>query len=109
MHSESRDKFVHPYIQSTLDTNFSLHGGIPPERPQDIELMRGILSFGSPLLYSREVKTLEESSPVQRVWDRLKEERDILSFSASPTLTTYTALTEVAAGIEDGIFMMQDD
>ena len=41
--------------------------------------------------------------------DRLKEEGDTLSFSASPTLTTYTMLTEVAAVMEDGIFMMQDD
>ena len=67
------------------------------------------MSFGSPILDSRGVKTLEESSTAQRVWDRLKEERDILSFSASPTLTTYTVLTKFAATMENGTTMVQGD
>ena len=52
---------------------------------------------------------MEESSTAQRVWDRPKEERDTLSFSASPTLISHTVLTKFAAGMEDCIFMMQDD
>ena len=71
--------------------------------------MRGILSFGSPLFDSGEVKTLEESRTVQRVLDKPKEEGDTLSFSVSPTLISYTALTKFDVGMEDGIFMMQDD
>ena len=46
LRSECRDKSVHPYIQSTLDTDVSLHGGIPPGRPLDIELVGDTLSFG---------------------------------------------------------------
>ena len=66
------------------------------------------MPFGSPLLDSGGVKTLEESGTMQRVWDRLKEEGDILPFSTSPTLTTYSALTEVTAVIEDGTTMVQE-
>ena len=47
-------------IQSTSDFDVSLHGGIPPGRPPDLELMRDILSLGSPLLDFGEVKILEE-------------------------------------------------
>ena len=50
---------------------------------------------------------MEESSTVQRVWDRLKEEGDTPPFSAPPTLTIHTALTKVAAVMEDGTFMVQ--
>ena len=71
--------------------------------------MGDIFPFGSPILDSIGVKTLEESSTMQRVWDRLKEEGDILPFSASPTLTTYTALTKVVAVMEDGTTMVQGD
>lgn len=60
--SEESDKSVLLYIQSTLDLDVSLYGGIPPRRPPDLELMRGISLFGSPLLDSREVETLEESN-----------------------------------------------
>ena len=35
---------------------------IQPKRPPDLEMVRGILPFSSPLLDSREVKTFEESS-----------------------------------------------
>ena len=52
---------------------------------------------------------MEESSIVQRVRDKLKEEGGTLSFSSSPTLISHTALTEVAAGMEESIFMMPDD
>ena len=62
MRSKSKGKVAHPYVQSTLDIDVSLHGGIPPRRSPDLEVMRGILPFGSPLLDSREVKTLEDSS-----------------------------------------------
>ena len=107
LHSEERKKSVHPYVQSTSDFDVSLHGGIPPRRPLDLELEGDILPFGSSLLYSRGLKTLEESSTAQRFWDRLKEEGDILQFSATPTLTICTALTEVTVVMEDGTFMVQ--
>lgn len=54
--SEERDKSVLLYIQSTSELDVSLYGGIPPGRPPDLELMRGILSFSSPLLDSEEVE-----------------------------------------------------
>ena len=46
--------------QSTLDIDVSLHGGIPPRRPPDLQLMRDILSLVSPLLDFGEVNSLEE-------------------------------------------------
>ena len=52
---------------------------------------------------------MEGSSTMQIIWDRLKEEGGILPFSALPTLTTYSALTEVAAMMEDGTTMVQED
>lgn len=52
---------------------------------------------------------MEEFNTLQIVWDTPKEVGDTLSFSVSPTLTSYTALIEFAVGMEDGIFMMQDD
>lgn len=72
LRSEERDKSVHSYIQSTSELDVSLCGGIPPGRSPDLELMRDILSYSSPLLDFREVKTLEESNTTQRVRDRLK-------------------------------------
>ena len=60
LRSEERDNSVHSYIQSTSDFGVSLHGGIPPGRPPDLELMGDILSFGSPLLDFGKVKSLEE-------------------------------------------------
>ena len=77
---EGKGKVSHPYVQATLDINVSLHGGIPPGRPPDLELVRDIFPFGSPLLDFIEVKTFEESSTAQRFWDRLKEEGGILPF-----------------------------
>ena len=47
-------------MQSTLDIDVSLHGGIPPGRPPDLQLMRDVLSLGSPLLDFGEVKSFEE-------------------------------------------------
>ena len=47
-------------MQSTLDIDVSLHGGIPLGRPPNLELMEDILSLDSPLLDSGEVKSLEE-------------------------------------------------
>ena len=105
--SEERDKSYHSYIQSNLDFDVSLHGGIPPGRPPNLELVRDFFPFGSPLLGFGGLKTLEESSIAQRVWDRLKEERGTLLFSALPTFTTYTTLTEVVVVMEDGTFMVQ--
>ena len=60
MHSESKGKVSQPSEKSTLDIDVSLHGGIPPGRALDLQLMRDILSFGSPLLVFGEVKSLEE-------------------------------------------------
>ena len=104
---EGKGKVSQPYVQSTLDIDVSLHGGIPPRRPPDPELVRDIFPFGSPLLDSGEVKTLEESSKVQMVWDELKEEAETLPYLAPPTLTICIMLTEVAAVMEDGTFMVQ--
>ena len=42
LRSESKEKSVHKYMQSTLDIDVSLHGGIPPRRPPDQELMRDV-------------------------------------------------------------------
>ena len=50
LHRGERDKSVHSYMQSILDLDVSLYGGIPPGRPPDLEMMRAIISFGSPLL-----------------------------------------------------------
>ena len=60
LRSEERENSVHSYTQSALDFNVSLHGDIPPGRPPDLELIRDILSLGSPLLDFGEVKSLEE-------------------------------------------------
>ena len=62
LHCEGKGKVAQPYEQSSLAMDVSLHGGIPPWRPPDLELVREILPFGSPLLNSGEVKTLDESS-----------------------------------------------
>ena len=35
LRSEGRGKFFHPYMQSTLDIDVSLHGDISPGRPPD--------------------------------------------------------------------------
>ena len=48
-------------MQSTLDIDVSLHGGIPPGRPPNQELMEDILSLDSPLLDFGEVESLEEN------------------------------------------------
>ena len=61
----------------------------------------------APLLDPRGVDTLEGSIIEHKFWDRLKEEGDILPFSALLTLTTYSMLTEVAAVMEDGTTMVQ--
>ena len=59
-HSQGRGKVSQSHMQSTLDIDVSLHGGIPPGRPPDLLLMRDVLSWGSPLLDFGEVKSLEE-------------------------------------------------
>ena len=108
MSCESRDKVFHPYVQSTLDIDVSLHRGIPLGRPLDQEMMRNVSHWMAPLLDLGGVDTLEGSITAQRFLGRLKEERDILPFSTLPTLTTHTALTKVAAVTEDGTFMVQE-
>ena len=104
--NRSMESFLHSYIQSSLDDDVSLHGGIAPRRPLDQQRRMDAPHLGTSHLGFRRVETLGEFSTVQRVWDELKEERDTLSFLASPTLNSYTALTEFATGLEDGIFMM---
>ena len=59
-HYESKGKVAQPHEHSTLDIDVSLHGGIPPGRPPDLQLMRDILYLGSSLLDFGEVKSLEE-------------------------------------------------
>ena len=60
MHCKGKGKVAQSYVQSTLDIDVSLYGGIPPGRPPDLQLMRDILYLGSPLLDFGEVKSLEE-------------------------------------------------
>ena len=57
---KGRGKVSQPHEQSTLGIVVSLHGGIPPRRPPDLELMEDILSLDSPLLDFGEVKILED-------------------------------------------------
>ena len=49
-HSKGRNKDVNPYVQSTLDIDVSLHGGIPPGRPLHLEMMRDAPHGVSPIL-----------------------------------------------------------
>ena len=57
---ESKVKVAQPYVQSTLGIDAPLHRGIPPGRPPDLSLMRGIMFWDSLLLDFGEVKSLEE-------------------------------------------------
>ena len=56
--SEGKDKVVHSYMQSTLDIDVSLHGGIPPGRPPDQEMMGDDSHLVAPLIDFGGVKTL---------------------------------------------------
>ena len=109
LHNESREKAVHSYMQSTLDIDVSLHGGIPPGRPPDQELMRNVSQHAAPLMDPGGVGTLEGHSTSQRVLGRLKEEGEILPLSSLPTLTPHLALREDATGIEDDTIIVQGD
>ena len=60
LHCEGRYKVFHPYMQSTLDIDVSLHGGIPPGRPPDQEMMRDASHLVAPLIDSGGVRTLGE-------------------------------------------------
>ena len=60
LRSEERDKSVHSYMQSTSYFDVSLHGGIPPGRPPDLEWGGGTLPLGSLLFDSREVNIMED-------------------------------------------------
>ena len=60
LHCGSKGKVSQPYVRSTLYIGVSLHGGIPPGRSPDLELIEDILSLDSPLLDFGEVKNLEE-------------------------------------------------
>ena len=55
------------------------------------------MSFGSPLMDSGGVETLEGSNTVQKVWGKLKEDRYTLSFPVSPIFISLTALIEFVA------------
>ena len=57
MHCKGKGKVSQPYEQSSLAMDVSLHGGIPPGRPPDLELVREILPIGSPLFDFGEVKS----------------------------------------------------
>ena len=77
-------------MQSTLDIYVSLHGGIPPGRPPDQEMMRDAshpVHLVAPLIDSRGVRTLGGLDTTQRVWGRLKEEGGILPISVLTTVT----------------------
>ena len=58
LHSESKNKAVHSYMQPTLDIYFSFHGGIPPGRPPDQEMMRDASHLVAPIIDPEGVRTL---------------------------------------------------
>ena len=107
MRSENRDKSVHSHIQSTLDIDVSLHGGIPPGRPPDWKMIKEFSQHVAPFIYPRGVGTMGGHCTTQRVLGRLKEEGDILPTSSLPTLTPNIVLREDATGMEDGTTMVQ--
>ena len=86
------DKSVHSYIQSTLDDDVSLHGGIVLGRPLDHQRRMDSPHLKAPLIDSIEVETLGELGTTLRVLGRLKEERGILSTSSLPTLNSDSTL-----------------
>ena len=92
LRSRSMDGFLHSYIQSSLDDGVALHGDIAPRRPLDKQRGLDAPHLGASHLDFRRVETLGEFITTQRVWDRLKEEGDTLSFSAPPILISYTTL-----------------
>lgn len=86
LRSEGKDKSVHPYMQSTLDDDVSLNGGISLGSPLDQQMMRDALHLEALLIDFRGVETFGELGTVLGVLGRLKEERGILSTSSLPTL-----------------------
>ena len=78
LRSGSKDLTVPSIMLERFLHGTLLSSGKPPGRPPDLEWMRGILSFSSPLLDSEEVETLEECRTTWRVWDKPKEEGDTL-------------------------------
>ena len=86
LHREERDKSVHSYMQSTLYFDVSLHGGIPPGRPPDLELVRDILPLSSPFLDSREVRSLENDFGMRDVKVARNSMRRA-SYARSPALS----------------------
>ena len=63
-----------------------MHGGIPPGRPPDLELVRNVSHHGAPLIDPGGVGALGGHGITLRVLGRLKEEGDILPTSSLPTL-----------------------
>ena len=57
MRCEGKGKVSQPYEQYSLTIDVSLYGGIPLGRPPDLELVREILPFDSPLFDFGEVKS----------------------------------------------------
>ena len=101
MHSESREKSVHSYMQSTLDDDVSLHGDISPRRPPNQQMMRDSSHFEAPFIDFRGLETLGGHCTVLRVLLRLKEERGILSTSSLPTLIS-DSVESVAKAAREG-------
>ena len=92
MRTDNRDQVVHSHIQSTLDVDVSLHGGIPPGRPPDQEMMRHVSHHDAPFIDPGGVGALGGHGIMLRVLGRLKEEGDILPTSSLPTLILDFAL-----------------
>ena len=92
LRSESMGKFVHSYMQSSLDDDVSLHGDISPRRLLDQQRRMDASHVGAQLMDFRKVETLGEPGTTLRVWGRLREERDTLSTSFVPTLISYSTL-----------------
>ena len=86
LHCEGKGKVSQPYEQSSLAMDVSLHRGIPPGRPPDLELVRGIFPFGSPLLGFGDLNSFEGEfgmGDIKVVGSRMRG----ASHARSPTLS----------------------
>ena len=66
LRSEGKGRVIHSYMQSTLDIDVSLHGGITPGRPPYQEMMRDASHLVAPFIDPREVRTLGGLDTAQR-------------------------------------------
>ena len=73
LRSESRDKSIHSHIQPALGLDVSLHGGIPPGRLPDWNMVKEFSQHGATLIYLAKEGALGGATTVQRTFDGSKE------------------------------------